>query len=395
MLSDVLPKRNYTKGIMEYINIIKKLLNILTAEEKETFDRWYEESEKHRDRFRREEEFLYSKGYPQVDKTANWKRLTVEMDHLKQRNSIVDTSIKRKRYWSYGAAACIALSVAVGAYFYGGLDKEIIPEETVIEMGGSKAILTLDDGTEVALKEGEAYTSDYMSSNGEAVVYTPEKKGNNPIVYNYLTIPRGGEFLLQLADSTKIWLNSDSKIRYPNTFVKGQPRVVELLYGEAYFEVSSASKHQGSSFKVKTRNQEIEVLGTEFNVSAYKEDDQIVSTLVKGEVVVSNGSITKELTPGKQAIVVDSTREIEVKEVEVYNYMAWKEGYFGYEDKPLKEIMQMLSRWYDVEVKIENKELENIRFGGVLSRRVPIEDLLPMFSGDITYEIIGKQVIIK
>src|SRR5690606_38998329 len=127
---------------------------------------------------------------------------------------------------------------------------------------------------------------------------------------------------------------------------------------------SSALKHGGSSFRVNTRNQKIEVLGTEFNVSAYKEDDQIVSTLIKGEVVVNNGSFTKDLKPGQQAIVADSTQEITVKEVEVYNYMAWKEGYFGYEDKPLKEIMQMLSRWYDVEVTIENKELEDMRFGG-------------------------------
>ncbi|MGS2741849.1 FecR family protein [Sinomicrobium sp. M5D2P17] len=368
---------------IEFNLIIKKLEGVLTEKEKEEFDRWYAAaSPEDLERFRDIEDFhLRNNRMPFAGKA------------VPQKDQSKSPEGKQKPYWWLGVAASVALLVSLGIYFYDHLIPGSMPEAT-IEVGSSKAVLTLEDGTEVALKKGEEYTSGNIYSNGAQIVYDTKNTGH-AMTYNQLTVPRGGEYFLLLADSTKVWLNSDTKIKYPKTFTDGQPRIVELLYGEAFFEVSPATEHGGSAFKVVTRNQEIEVLGTEFNISAYKEDQAVTSTLVEGKVMVKSGDAKQELTPGDQAVIREGYRGILLRKVDVYNYMAWKEGYFGYEDQTLYEIMQMLSRWYDVKITFANEELKDIRFGGVLSRREPIEGLLQMFSGDIDYEIQGKQVVIK
>lgn len=375
---------------MEFELIIRKLENALTEEEKEIFDQWYAASPKNRAYFEKRKEYhLRHTRMPFAEKTGEVLeqdvRTSGSQGNKPQQN-------RQKLYRWLGVAASIVLLVSLGAYF----SDYIIPAnraEVTIEPGSSKAVLTLGDGTQVVLDKGETYTSDNLSSDGESLIYGTGKEGAE--TYNELTVPRGGEFFVLLADSTKVWLNSDTRIKYPRRFTAGAPRTVELIYGEAYFEVSPAAKHGGSSFTVNTRNQEIEVLGTEFNISAYKEDQAVTSTLVEGKVMVKSGDAKQELTPGDQAVIREGYRGILLRKVDIYNYTAWKEGYFGYEDQTLYEIMQMLSRWYDVKVTFENEELKDIRFGGVLSRREPIEGLLQMFSGDIDYEIQGKQVVIK
>lgn len=381
---------------MESKLILKKLLNLLTGEEEEIFDQWYNESSENRKYFE-EERKKYLDLVPDsmdIDKTAAWENVERK---LPADVPAVEQTKKQKSYWKYAIAASVVLFISLGIFFYDDVLRGNATESK-IETGSSKAILTLEDGTQVPLKKGEAYTSGNVNSDGESVVYAADENVAKEISYNELTVPRGGEFLLLLADSTRVWLNSDTKIRYPNTFIDGQPRIVELRYGEAFFEVTSAEKHGGSAFRVTTRNQEIEVLGTQFNVSAYREDKAVTSTLVEGKVAVNTGNTKKELKPGEQAIVTKDDPEITVSTVDVNNYITWRNGFFGFDEKPLAEIMQTLSRWYDVEVEFENKSLQNIRFSGVLGRREPIKVLLSLiseFDRDVEFEIKGRKILVK
>lgn len=378
---------------MEFELIIRKLENALTEEEKEIFDQWYAASPKNRAYFEKRKEYhLRHTRMPFAEKTGEVLeqdvRTSGSQGNKPQQN-------RQKLYRWLGVAASIVLLVSLGAYF----SDYIIPAnraEVTIEPGSSKAVLTLGDGTQVVLDKGETYTSDNLSSDGESLIYGTGKEGAE--TYNELTVPRGGEFFVLLADSTRVWLNSETKIKYPDTFIDGQPRVVELLYGEAFFEVSPAAKHGGSTFKVATRNQEIEVLGTQFNISAYRGDKTVTSTLIEGKVMVSNGGTSKQLKPGEQSVVGEGSAGITITAVDVYNAAAWKEGLFGFENKSLKEVMEVLARWYDIEVEFRNKTLRSRRLGGMLSRRQSIQNILTALSAtneDLNFRVEGKKVIVE
>jgi len=266
-----------------------------------------------------------------------------------------------------------------------------------IEPGRDKATLTLEDGTEVILVKGSAVQTQNAISNGEEIVYNTINSNSSELVFNYLSVPRGGQFSLKLSDGTKIWLNSESKLKYPVSFTEGKSRQVELVYGEAYFDVSHSTEHKGSDFKVFHDTQEIQVLGTQFNIKAYKDETNIMTTLVTGKVAVKcfNQSIT--LMPNEQSVVNLSNKTIKVDHVDTYREIAWKDGVFSFRDKPLKDIMLVLSRWYDINIEFTDSEIESVTFNGVLNKKQDIIDILNMVRTitQVNYEIRGKKVILK
>ncbi|MNQ99490.1 fec operon regulator FecR [compost metagenome] len=253
------------------------------------------------------------------------------------------------------------------------------------------------NGSQIALGKGKSYQTRQASSNGEKLVYT---NGNTPVsaAYNYLTIPRGGQFFVQLADGTKVWLNSESQLRYPVAFTDGKTREVELVYGEAYFEVSPSTVHKGARFKVLNKMQEVEVLGTQFNIKAYKDETTIYTTLVEGKVAMNTVNAKVYLAPSQQANLNLKNLNLSISRVDVYNEISWKKGIFSFERKPLKDIMVVLSRWYDVDVIFENKTLENAKFIGILGKEQPIEEILTTIKATNiinNYKIEGKTIYIK
>ena len=243
-----------------------------------------------------------------------------------------------------------------------------------IVIGSDKATLTLEDGSVVALEKGKAYTTGNVSSNGEKLVYN-SKNQNQAIANNFLTIPRGGQFFVQLADSTKVWLNSESQLKYPVAFVDGETRQVELLYGEAYFEVSPSTKHKGSKFKVKTQMQNVEVIGTQFNIKAYKDETTIYTTLVEGKVAINNAKRREILAPSQQSKISLSNSDITISIVDVYNETSWRKGLFVFKGMPLKDISKVLSRWYDVDIEFADPALGNVKFNGVLNKNQKLEEI--------------------
>tara|TARA_R110002049_G_scaffold309284_1_gene520088 strand:+ start:10347 stop:11522 length:1176 start_codon:yes stop_codon:yes gene_type:complete len=332
----------------------------------------------------------------QIDKKASWK--TVE--------SKINVPV-RKLYWRYAVAASVVGLMATSYFFRDrlfdntdntkGNNAPIIVN--TIKTGTDKATLTLGDGSQIALEKGASFQTNNANSNGEQIIYSENNSEKDPkIVYNYLTVPRGGQFFITLADGTQVWLNSESQLKYPVNFVKGQARSVELVYGEAYFDVSPSSQHSGAHFKVLNNEQTIEVLGTEFNIKAYKDEIDIYTTLVEGKVDVSFDNDKLSLIPNQQSRFNSNTNEISVATVNVYNETSWKDGVFSFDEKSLEEIMAILSRWYDVEVVFENEAIKYEEFMGVLMKDRNIDEVLTSIknSGIIKeYKIADKILKLK
>lgn len=246
----------------------------------------------------------------------------------------------------------------------------------VILPGTDKAVLTLEDGTEVLLEKGKLYNSRYVKSNGENIIYDNAKANSNKTAYNVLTIPTGGQFFLKLPDGTKVWLNSESRLRYPVAFEEGKSRVVELVYGEAYFDVSHSTDHRGSNFKVLHKNQEIKVLGTEFNVKAYNGESKVLTTLVKGKVEIACGSKKAVMLPNQQSSYDTDDQSLVLNEVDTYYQICWVKGLFSFENMSVEDIMVVLSRWYNVKVEYKREAIKKEEFVGVISKKQNINYVL-------------------
>ena len=291
------------------------------------------------------------------------------------------SKIRYINYYKYAAAVILTFGlgyILTNNPFKNPSDDTPTIVNSRIEPGTDKAVLTLDDGSQLTLEKGQNFKTQNANSNGEAIVYESSKTKSEKIQYNYLTIPRGGQYRLVLSDKTEVWLNSETKLKYPVTFIKGKTRSVELLHGEAYFDVSPSSDNEGAEFQVNNQSQLIKVLGTEFNLKAYKDDDNVFTTLVEGKIAINlkNGDM-QDLMPDQQAEWNPNTNSLSVKkDVNVYNEISWKYGVFNFNGKPLKEIMKTISRWYDVEIVFLNKKVEETEFVGVIRKNRNLEDIL-------------------
>ena len=208
-------------------------------------------------------------------------------------------------------------------------------------------------------------------------------------IYNTVTVPRGGEYKLVLADGTIVWLNSDSHIRYPVTF-SGNTRQVELE-GEAYFEVA---KDVEKPFIVRMNEYNVRVTGTQFNVRNYL-NESLATTLVEGGVQIERKGKVDRLRPGQQAVLENN--EIRIRVVNVEEQVAWRHGAFGFTQCRLENIMEELARWYDVDVVYEDEEVKDYPFGCNFSRHATIEPLLKVFeaTGTIETSIHGRKIWIR
>ena len=306
----------------------------------------------------------------------------------------------KRSFFKYAVAASIALLISLTFIF--NKDDAQVSEPIIvnnnIKMGTDKATLTLEDGTDITLKKGQDYIADNIESNGEEIIYEASETPKQEIVYNYLTIPRGGQYFVKLADGTQVWLNSETKLKYPVNFIEGETRQVELVYGEAYFDVSPSTLHNGSKFKVFNQSQEVEVLGTQFNVKAYNDETNIYTTLVEGKVAVKTATGSEILKPSQQSNVNVLDSNISVSVVTIGDIISWKEGVFDFKAKPLKEIMTVLSRWYDMDIEFENKALEQEHFNGRINKQYSIEEILISIKDAnviSNFEIYNKTVVLK
>lgn len=296
-----------------------------------------------------------------------------------------------RRIWKY-AAVLVFLAGITSVFFYLNNSSDSKNQEVVvnsIEPKYKNPTLVLADGTVVSLepkKERIVSKNGVISNVNKVLVYdAKDLKGTTSVGDNTLIVPVGGIYAVSLSDGTKVWLNSKSSLKYPVEF-SGDKRTV-TLEGEAYFEVT---KNPHSPFTVKTKSGNVTVLGTHFNVSAYQEDRNFEATLAEGKVKVSE--IGKEsqsviLRPGQQARVKNET--LTVAEVDPLVYTAWKDGKFYFENENLKNILTKMARWYNFNVKFEQKALEQIKFTGIVLKDEPIDRFLDIISksSNVKYKI--------
>lgn len=272
------------------------------------------------------------------------------------------------------------------------------PVNNKIVHGSNKAILTLADGTKIALDDHSAGTVSKQAgiritktADGQ-LVYTSSQTNNPGMAnqFNTMQTPRGGIYQVNLPDGTHVWLNSSSTLKYPMAFT-GSERVVELT-GEAYFEVAHNPE---MPFRVKSKSQTVEVLGTHFNVNAYPDEIVSKTTLLQGSVKVTAtlSGTSKTIVPGQQAVL--RLTGIQLHKVDAENAIAWKNGLFHFENEDIHTIMNKISRWYDVDV-IYHGNVTGIRFGGTLSRFADIEKVLRKLelTNTIHFKIEGRRIIV-
>lgn len=272
------------------------------------------------------------------------------------------------------------------------LNNRIIP-------GGNKAILTIAGGRQIVLSDAKngvlAQEHNVLvtkSADGRIIYNTNgEKTGAvNEVSYNTLTTPRGGEYQVVLPDGSQVWLNAESSITYPSSFV-GKERLVQLT-GEAYFEVA---KNPAMPFKVNVNGkQQVEVLGTHFNINAYTEDQNIKTTLLEGSVRLIYKEKQAFLKPGQIAIN-NLAGPLIIKPADIQEVMAWRNGLFIFHEQNIVDVMKTISRWYDVDVEFKG-DVKSKEFGGVISKYKDITAFLEILklSGGIRYKIEGRRVII-
>lgn len=329
--------------------------------------------------------------------------LQMAKSKIHKRIRLIEKRNKLERYKKIAFAASIILLVGISLFNQFYFNETIIIRDPIV-IGTDKAVLTLENGDQVILEKGQKFQNKTVNSDGKELSYSIKNRSssnfkNEKIAFNFLTIPRGGQFSLNLEDGTKVLLNSDSKIKYPVKFIKGKKRQVELLYGEAFFEVSSSKNNNGSEFIVSTKTQKINVLGTKFNVKSYRRDDVITTTLVEGKVKVENGENQILLFPNQQSKVDSNSAIIDVSDVDVFQQISWINGLFSFNDTSLEDIMYTLSRWYDLEFIFKSSNQKKFIFSGILERTKSIEDILFIIektssSNEINFEINNKTIII-
>ena len=303
--------------------------------------------------------------------------------------------IRRWTIWGSSIAAVLILVfVLVRPWKYNGNMQEFVKEtQHIIPPGSSMAILKLADGRMIEIGKQPLKLKDTQGSmvkyeNGR-LSYSSGKETTITEAYNELVVPVGGECHVLLEDGTDVWLNADSKLKSPIVF-NGESREV-VLSGEAYFEV----KKDNRPFIVNLESGDITVLGTSFGVSAYPGYPNY-TTLVRGSVRFT--SLRREqivLTPGEQA-VVDIFGSLKKRNVDVEEFVGWKDGVFIFKDKPLAEIMEILERWYGVHVIFQDNSLKELEYTGSLERYDSINTFLQLLEKleEIQYEIKGNTIVL-
>lgn len=379
--------------------LIKQFQGTLTPEEAAYLQVWMAAVEKNQQLVKsfedlesqaQEFQFLAS-----VDPKAAWEKVA---------NAAASEKPSRKRslYWRYAAAAIFILlggGILLRLYQTPRAEERLQSAGEVqdslqdVDPGTDKALLMLADGTIMVLEDiGNGIVQEengiQISKEEGRVTYTMlSAPPSSEVKYNTITTPVGGQYQIVLPDHSKVWLNSESSLRFPTAFAEDQRTV--YLTGEGYFEVA---RNELAPFVVESEKANVRVLGTRFNITHYPGEPVSKVTLVEGAVQVSNDQQRQLLQPGQQALIND---RITVREVDTEDVIAWKNGYFLFDHDNLRQIMHQLKRWYGVQVAQE-ENIPDRHFSGVISRNLPLSKVLHILemSGEVKFKIEDKTIYI-
>lgn len=375
--------------------IWKKIYNQLEGDEEAVFERWMSESSSNRQFFQQvlthhKEEDAYQKYHR---KEAAWNAI------LNEATKKPHTKV-RGFQWKWVASVAASISVIMTLVFYLVRTSDVSePQDLVISgpitPGVNKAVLITSTGQSFQLEENE---SDQVITDKNVSITL--RKDNiayrgtqSETATNKLIIPKGGKFRLTLADGTRVWLNSETTLEYPVSF-SGETRSVELT-GEAYFEVVPSKK----PFIVNASSQRITVFGTSFNVWDYDDLNESATTLVEGKVEVMHKrtSQTYPMVPDQHLTLNKRSGDATMHQGEIFQYVAWKEGLFVFEEASLEWIMQKLSRWYDIDVFYKNTDRKAVIFSGEIDRYEDFENVLNLLelTNEVQFDVKERTVVVK
>ena len=300
-------------------------------------------------------------------------------------------------------AACIGVVMLLGVGLFiikRDADKNLLTDNAEIRPGSDQARIVFDDGSfvELAAVHTDTVLQDqglriYRQEDG-SIAYELNGKKEKRSLYSTIITPKGGEHNLILPDGSKVWVNADSKLRYPMDFGIAS-REMELE-GEAYFEVEKAYKDgKKLPFIVKTGDQSLKVLGTSFNINSY--NSHITTTLVEGLVELGYDH-TKErqyLRPSQQSSFSKSTKDLSIQTVDPFYSIAWRDGKFAFDNASIYKVMDDVARWYDVDIQYEG-DFSGVKYTGTISRFENFKQLLQLieWTNLVTFKVDGRRVIV-
>ena len=358
--------------------IIRVKLGNVTEEERSELLDWLDESEENRRTYKR-----IIRGEAIRERIAGEERIGKETDYEKIRISVVRSLVGRRRsrrvrLWrSVAAAACICAVAVTVLWELSGV--RAVPEAMPLagqQTETAKVKLILHSGEQIALeqkKEQRIEAGDAVIKNEHGqLIYESKNSPATEELFNKVVTAIGGEYALILSDGTRVWLNADSELEYPVEFVKKE-RIVKLS-GEAYFEVAPNPEQP---FIVEAGGIQTRVLGTSFNIQAYRNEKSVYTTLLTGSlrVAVADGGDAVVLTPGREAIWEKGSGAIQVEAVNAEDAIAWRYGNFIFEED-IEVVMRMLSRWYEVEFVFDGGRKEKHTFSGRMSKDESLDTVL-------------------
>lgn len=377
--------------------LVQKVLSGEIPENDPAFQRWLEEDIENRKLY---QQLKGQKPVPSLpfDKDRTFGNLSDMLG--------LDTGRKipfyRRNGFRYAVSFLAAAFVGLAGFLYltdkaGQKQPEnAVAEKNIFDPGTKKAYLLSSQGKTIDLSENfELKSKDgtVISNKSEGVVsFKQAELKQKEVEQHTIYVPKGGEYELLLADGSKVYLNSETRLVFPSRF-DGDTRQVELT-GEAYFEVTKNNK----PFIVKTDEIQIEVLGTSFNVNAYEDNASLHTTLVEGsvQIYVPNNPNAFLLEPENNFSLDKSSDEISIKKVNTDLYTAWVKGEFAFRNQSLKEIITQIQRWYDFEIVYEDTAIQSMRFTGSAEKKRPLDYLLNQIQSvtDVKYKNEGDKIIL-
>lgn len=311
-----------------------------------------------------------------------------------------------KLYYRVAAAAVIFIALSAGILTYTKANHINIfsafnRAKNDVAPGSNKAILTLANGKTIVLtnaKNGllaqQGSTQINKTAGGQVVYNATQAAGSADTSYNTITTPLGGQFMVVLPDSSKVYLDAGSSLRFPAAFT-GKLRTV-MLTGEAYFEVAH---NKAKPFHVITKGQVVEVLGTHFNINAYDDENAIKTTILEGSVRVSTAGKMALLAPGEQSQIArpfSAAKDINViQNADTEQAVAWKNGFFQFDNADIQTIMRQFARWYNVEIVFDGQVQERL-FSGEIHRNLTLLQALDLLNyANVHFNIDGKKITVS
>ena len=374
----------------------KQLTGTLTPAEKQELDNWMAASEQNAEVGRRLSDIAFLQREYEREGLIDTDRAKIDMERR-----IAALPEARRRRWYVAAAASVAVLLGAAVWYMARQSESLMPETELVAEAPNA--VSLDD-----FKAGEQMA--YLSDESGTALTLKNDDGENPIAWEVkpnepaakmkleelkLNVPRGKEFKIVLEDSTVVWLNSESTLKYPKLFGDKERRVE--VDGEAYFQVKKDSLRP---FYVVSGGQQIRVYGTTFNVRNYPEEESVMTTLETGSIALTRcgeeDGAELRLFPGHQAVFEKNEQRVALRTVKPEVITGWRHGKFVFEEQPLSAIMRDLARWYNFEYEFADEAVNNLVFKGSIPRYSNLKTAIDILevSGGITFTVVDNKIVI-